>query len=378
MTADPQSSGHSSIRVLMTTDAVGGVWQYSLDLISQLSRESFEFLLAVLGPPPSEEQLRRAKSIPGLRLAGSEYPLEWMPDAWAGVDASGKWLLDLQESFHADLVHLNGFSHAALPWGKPVAVVAHSCVRSWWRAVHGCEPGAEWDEYARRVAGGLNACHRIIAPSRSMAECLRTEYGIAGSRISVIHNFAQSEPGFHIAKAPFILAAGRIWDPAKNLEILNRIGPQLDWEVCIAGSTRGPDSSSVAFENVTALGPLPRSELLAIMESAAIYAHPALYEPFGLSVLEAAQAGCCLVLSDIPSLRELWNDAAVFIDPRNPDAWLSELNRLARETKSRTHFAACAQASAGRYSAHSTAAQYAALYRSLAGREEGGMKGVAA
>ena len=378
MAADWRSSGHKSIRVLMTTDAVGGVWQYSLDLISQLSARPFEFLLAVLGPRPREEQRRIAKSIPGLILAEGGFALEWMPGAWAGVDASGKWLLDLQDFFHADVIHLNGFSHAVLPWGKPTAVVAHSCVRSWWRAVYGCETGPEWDEYGRRVSKGLAACTRVVAPSRCMAECIRTEYEVAHAKISVIHNFVQSEPSCPTAKAPFILAAGRTWDSAKNLELLNRIAPQLDWEVCIAGSTRGPDSSSTAFENVTALGALPRLELLDSMGSAAIFAHPALYEPFGLSVLEAAQAGCCLVLSDIPSLRELWSDAAVFLDPRNPDTWISELNRLARDKERREQFSARAQANAMRYSAQSTVDRYAALYRSLINGEEGDRKGVAA
>ena len=37
------------------------------------------------------------------------------------------------------------------------------------------------------------------------------------------------------------------------------------------------------------------------------------YEPFGLAVLEAAQAGMALVLSDTPGFRELWDDAAIFV-----------------------------------------------------------------
>lgn len=378
MTADGQRSGRDSIRVLMTADAVGGVWQYSLDLISQLSREPCEFLLAVLGPPPCDEQRRCAKSISGLILAEGGHALEWMPGAWADVDASGKWLLDLQDSFHADIIHLNGFSHAVLPWGKPVTVVAHSCVRSWWRAVHGCDPGPEWDEYSRRVGSGLTVCNRVIAPSRCMAKYIQAEYGTARRKISVIHNFAQSKPDLHAAKSPFILAAGRIWDSAKNLELLNRIAPQLDWEVCVAGSTRGPNSSSTSLENVAALGALPRSELLASMESAAIFAHPAFYEPFGLSVLEAAQAGCCLVLSDIPSLRELWSHAAVFLDPRNPAAWISELNHLARDKNRREQLAARARANAKCYCAQSTVSQYAALYRSLINCGQTGGEGVAA
>jgi glycosyltransferase involved in cell wall biosynthesis len=48
---------------------------------------------------------------------------------------------------------------------------------------------------------------------------------------------------------------------------------------------------------------------------AAIYALPARYEPFGLSILEAALSECTLVLGDIPSLRENWDGAALFVAP---------------------------------------------------------------
>jgi glycosyltransferase involved in cell wall biosynthesis len=51
------------------------------------------------------------------------------------------------------------------------------------------------------------------------------------------------------------------------------------------------------------------------LSAAAIYALPARYEPFGLSVLEAALSGCALVLGDIPSLREVWGTAALYVAP---------------------------------------------------------------
>src|SRR5690606_9974760 len=52
------------------------------------------------------------------------------------------------------------------------------------------------------------------------------------------------------------------------------------------------------------------------------------YEPFGLAVLEAASAGCALVLSDLPSLRELWSDAAGFADAQDVRALHDALERL--------------------------------------------------
>ncbi len=295
----------------MTADAAGGVWQYCVDLITSLVSNGAEVMLATMGPRPTAEQRQQLLSLPRLTSVESDYALEWMPDAWGDVDASGKWLLDLESDFDPDLIHLNGYAHATLPWSKPTLVMAHSCVYSWWRAIHGSAPGPEWAEYKKRVAGGLSSCDAIVSPSEWMARVLEDEYGISLEKIRTIHNFTRAQVSPASNKQPFVLAAGRLWDVAKNLELLDRIAPQLDWEVRIAGP--GSPGQAARF-----LGALPHAELLDEMSAAGIFAHPALYEPFGLVVLEAARAGCCLVLSDIPSLRELWDGAAVFLDPREP------------------------------------------------------------
>ena len=163
--ADP---AHSPFRLLMTADAVGGVWQYAVDLIRGLTaRGSVEVLLATCGPRPSSEQKRQLNALQSVQLVESDFPLEWMPNPWAGIEAAGQWLLNLDAAFHADLIHLNGFSHAILPWGKPVLSVAHSCVSTWWRAVHKSSPGDEWAEYNRRIGGRAVREH---SRSRSFAK----------------------------------------------------------------------------------------------------------------------------------------------------------------------------------------------------------------
>ncbi|MFL6416427.1 MAG: glycosyltransferase family 4 protein, partial [Bryobacteraceae bacterium] len=112
----------------MTADAVGGVWQYTVDLVRCLVEGGAEVMVAVLGPAPSEEQRDELGRLPRVSLAEESFALEWEPNSWAEVDASGYRLLELDSQFRCDLVHLNSYTHAALPWRKPVAVVAHSCV----------------------------------------------------------------------------------------------------------------------------------------------------------------------------------------------------------------------------------------------------------
>jgi glycogen synthase len=358
-------------RVLMTADAVGGVWQYSVDLAAALVDTGARVMLATMGPRPSDEQRHELLTIPHLRLAESDYALEWMPDAWENVDASAHWLLALESSFDPDVIHLNGYAHASLRWNKPVAVVAHSCVYSWWRAVHGCAPGPEWCEYKRRVTGGLSAADIVIAPSACMASELQREYGISRDKVRVIHNFSRAQVPASTKKQPFILAAGRAWDAAKNLKLLERIAPELDWELRIAGEAKHPESSERKGPSACFLGSLPHSELMQQMAAGGIFAHPALYEPFGLSILEAARARCCLVLSDIPSLRELWDGAALFVDPREPATWIRELNRLARNPSEREGLGQLAYSQSLNYRASSAVQQYCELYGSLVSSKSG-------
>jgi glycosyltransferase involved in cell wall biosynthesis len=82
------------------------------------------------------------------------------------------------------------------------------------------------------------------------------------------------------------------------------------------------------LKNIILLGRLAKPELADWMNRAAIFALPARYEPFGLAALEAALAGCVLILGDISSLREIWRDAALFVPPNNPAALSDTLNRV--------------------------------------------------
>lgn len=352
------------LRVLITADAVGGVWQYSLDLAAGLARRGAQVLLATLGPRPSAEQRRCALKIPCLILAESDFALEWAPEPWAEVDAAGKWLLSLQADFEPDVIHLNGYSHASLAWRKPVLVVAHSCVYSWWRAVHGNAPGPAWNEYHRRVSAGLEAADAIIAPSSYMAAELQHIYGAKREKVQVIHNFSRLRAHSRNSKQKFVLAAGRLWDEAKNVGLLNQIAPAIEWEIRVAGLGTGPNPSPDC-SNFLSLGALPHAELIRQMGRAAVFAHPALYEPFGLAILEAARAQCCLALADIPSLRELWGGCAVLIDPRDSDRWIFELNALARDPAKTAEFGRKACFRAKQYNVASALDTYSKVYRSL-------------
>jgi glycosyltransferase involved in cell wall biosynthesis len=114
------------------------------------------------------------------------------------------------------------------------------------------------------------------------------------------------------------------------------------------------------------LGPLCGADLSGWYRRAAIYALPARYEPFGLSVLEAANAACALVLGDIPSLRENWDGAAWFVPPEDDRALTAAIGRLVDHPETRNDFARRAFARASALSVGRTADSYFRLYQSLA------------
>jgi hypothetical protein len=163
--------------VLMTTDTVGGVWHYSLELARGLGSYGIRTVLATMGPPLSAAQRRAASAIPGLQIQESRYRLEWMPDSETDIQRAGEWLLSLERRFSPDVVHVNGFAHGSLAWKAPCLVVAHSCVLSWWLFVKGEPAPQKWDGYARFVCHGLAAADLCVFPTRSLHEVLSTLYG---------------------------------------------------------------------------------------------------------------------------------------------------------------------------------------------------------
>jgi glycosyltransferase involved in cell wall biosynthesis len=304
-------------RVFMTTDTVGGIWTYAIDLARALRDEGVEVALAAMGGRASAEQRRDGQDAASLGFFESDYRLPWMEDPWRDLEAASSWLLEMSSRIAPDVVHLNEPVHACLQWKSPTVAVGHSCVLSWWQAVLNTPAPASWNKYREAMSRGLAAADVVVSPSASMLDALRRYYGVGEGRI--IPNGRDPKhlsPGI---KKPLVFAAGRVWDPAKNLLALDKVAEGLSWPVYVAGELRHPDGrKKYTAAHVSLLGSLSQSQVAEWLARSSIYAFPARYEPFGLSVLEAALAGCALVLSDLPTLRELWEGNALFVPLEEP------------------------------------------------------------
>lgn len=352
-------------RVLLTADAVGGVWRYSLELARAFAAEGVAIVLAVLGPPPDAAQLAEAAAIPGLWPVATGLPLDWTAADEADLRAAGAALAGLAQRARVDTVHLHSPALAAeVAWAQPLVAVAHSDVGTWWDAVHPGEampPDLAWR--AAAVARGLAEADAVLAPTRSFAHALARRYR-PGRRIAVVPN-GRSLPSLpDRPRAPRVLAAGRLWDEGKNFSLLDRAAPLLGTQVRVAGPLRGPQGGVAALPHLTHLGVLDEAALAAEMAAATVFVAPSRYEPFGLAVLEAAQAGMTLALADIPTFRELWDGAALFFHPDDP-ARLADT--VARLLAAPAGHAARARERAARFTAAAMTAPTIALHRELAG-----------
>lgn len=347
-------------RVLMTADTVGGVWTYSLDLVKALGAHGVEVTCVVSGGLPSPAQEAAAAALPNLRLVATEHRLEWQRDCEEDLAALDRLLLEIEDEERPDIVHVNGFAQAAAGFAAPVVLVAHSCVGTWWRACRGGPAPAEWNGYRARLAAGLAAADAVVAPTNAFLAMLSAEHGRAG-RARAIHNGRDTALFGPREKKPFALAAGRLWDEAKNISILAEVARRLDHPILVAGEG-APIADAVNF---VSLGPLEPEVLARRMGEAAVFVAPARYEPFGLAVLEAALSGCALVLGDIPTFRELWDGVAEFVEPGDAGAIAAAVDRMIADPAAASAAGAAARRRARRYTLQAMGRGYVDLYGEL-------------
>jgi glycosyltransferase involved in cell wall biosynthesis len=230
----------------------------------------------------------------------------------------------------------------------PVLLTVHSCVLTWWRAVHGITAPGAWARYAALVRLGLRRADLVTVPTRALLDDLTAVYGDLPDALVIPNGRALIAPRRR-RRERLVVSAGRLWDAAKNAALLAQAAPHIAGRVVPLGPG-------------TEAGEVSEADLLDWFSRATVFAEPARYEPFGLAALEAALCGCALVLGDIPSLREVWGDTAAFVSPEDPEELAATVNRLLDDP---VRAAQRAHARAARFEPTAMAREYVAAYRTL-------------
>jgi glycosyltransferase involved in cell wall biosynthesis len=151
----------------------------------------------------------------------------------------------------------------------------------------------------------------------------------------VVHNgVAASWCAFSKSQAPhpkpFFLYAGNV-KPHKNLGVLlegfSLISEQVPHDLVILGKQEGFITGDESIVHRAALSK-GRVHLVGWVDDEEVYRQyfanaealllPSLYEGFGLTPLEAMACGCPVLVSNVGALPEIYGDAALYCDPRNP------------------------------------------------------------
>ncbi len=367
------------MHVLITSDTLNGIWTYTRELVSGLVGRGFRVTLVSFGEIPMPEQGAWMDRLHGLTYHPTAFRLDWMQEGQQDFQDASAYLCSLVKEIKPDVLHCNQLCYGALPVRVPRVVVAHGDLVTWWRAVHGREPkdGTWLRWYRRTIAHGLAEASAVVAPSEWMLNRVRSSYS-ACAREVVIHN--GRNPIFfnpYVTKEDSVLAVGRLLDPAKQMNLLTeQIHPV---PVCIVGSDSVERSCEVPFrtdvrfsDGVTGIalkGPQSESQLRSLYSRAAMYAGTSRYEPSGMAILEAALSRCALILNDIPSLREIWGQAAVYFRTNDADSLAEAVRILSSDRQLRHNFSTRAfQRARECFNAHRMTDSYISLYRSLASK----------
>ena len=349
---------HDRLRVLVDASvlgsAFGGIAAYVGELVQALACDPLLSLTVVTSRP---ERLDNATEI---RVIDSGARAQSFVSRAAWREARlGRLLRDT-----ASHVLLAPVPELPLrPTEVPSVVVVHDVSQIAAPGLYG------WARWLRFSAGLPLACKRataVVCDSHATLRGLRCAVAAEHSiKFRVIHPGPQRLPEPMKTSPhgrPYLLYVGSLL-PHKNLDVvlaaLATAGSHLPVDLLLIGPvTRDQEERLTArsrelglTERVHHLGFVDRERLSTAYRHSTAVVLPSLIEGFGLPVLEAMVLGTPVVASDLAPVREIGDDAVLFIrDPLDPQEWVEALIRLWDDEALRDGLSAQATARAAQFS----------------------------
>lgn len=212
--------------------------------------------------------------------------------------------------------------------------------------------------YRLAISKAINSSDQIIVPSNTVKEKVVARFGIDNEKVSVTYEAADEKffewgeqvisparskeiLGKYGIKQPFIIYVGNSY-PYKNLDRLLECLKMLPKNISLVN----PCARSKSYDNlagkVQALGLtdrvvlpgfVPDEDLAVLYHLAEVYVFPTLSEGFGIPVLEAMASKLPVVCSNIPILREVCGDNAIYFDPHDVQDIASKIAQTLNDKK---------------------------------------------
>jgi glycosyltransferase involved in cell wall biosynthesis len=214
-------------------------------------------------------------------------------------------------------------------------------------------PGGQGLSVRLVVPRSMRRARAVVAVSRSTAADVAELFGVEPARLSVVPEGVSSRyrpldgGGREAARRRlalperFVLFVGTI-EPRKNLPTLLEAWSRMrERPALVLGGGWGwgyePVRERLARlgSDVRLLGAVPAEDLPDVYALATCLAHPAWYEGFGLTPLEAMASGAPVVASAASSLPEVVGEAGVLVDPADVEGWTAALERVCGDAEER-------------------------------------------
>ena len=314
-----------------------GIGRYISGLLPQLARLLGERLTVVAN--------RQDAAIVRALIGGSSHLMTVNARPYRLAEQS---LLPLS-LMRADLALIH-FPHYNLPLIKPghFVVTVHDLFPFQFPEIHSGPLPRGVNQMLMRNA--VRRAERIITPSRATALAVKQAFPRSADRVLAIPEAADDRfssgrnPDAEAAwqmrlgiRPPYVFYLGQ-WKAYKNLPLLleafarvRRTHPSC--QLVIAGDDpRHPEvrqrAAGLPEGSVVLPGRLPESAVPDLYRGAAVVVLPSRAEGFGLPVIEAMACGVPVVCSDLPVLREIADEVAVFCDPNDPDAFADAIGAI--------------------------------------------------
>lgn len=307
-----------------------GVGRYTRELARALSAVAE---LTLLVNPLQSGIERELWSLPARRVS--------VPHAPRSV--AQQWVLPQRLRALSASVYHSPFYLMPYFTGVPTVVTAYDLI-----PLHPASgtPGRQQTAYALAHRLAFMAARRIVTLSEAARQDFVDRFRLDPEKIATVApglapRFAPADPDALRAvrqrlnlPSQYLLSVG-INKPHKNLVALVRAYAQLPVDappllICGPQDARYLEVRAAAAQlgsRVRLLGRVPDELLPALYSGAHWYLHPALTEGFGFPVLEAMGCGAPVACSDIPVLRDLTQNGAVYFDPTDVDAIADTLKR---------------------------------------------------
>ncbi len=249
-------------------------------------------------------------------------------------------------------------------------------------------PGRLAHAYARATLwAAAKRSDRILTVSETSKNDILRRFKVPAEKIAVIYNAIDER--FNVQPSEdqvqrvrqryqldqrFVLYVGNI-KPHKNVERLIhafdrlRLGVFDDLRLLIIGdeiskypALRRAVPVHKLHKQVRFLGFVPIETLAVLYRLADVFVFPSLYEGFGLPPLEAMASGAPVVTSNVSSLPEVVGDAALLVDPYDPDAIADGMRRVLTDEDLRATLRTRGFEQAQRYSWQRSIEQVRAIY----------------